>query len=65
MTKETGRNNHAKIGIFSIKNTSHLPSPPITLRPSKPVVTIIKLPQRTDNEWKSTKLKELLKFRFR
>ena len=65
MTKETGCNNHTKIGIFSIKNTSH-PSPsPITLRPGKPVVTIVKLPHRMDNEWKSTKLKELLKFRFR
>ena len=65
MTKETSRNNHAKIGISSIKNTSHLPSSPIMLRPSKPVVTIIKLPHRMNNEWKSTKLRELLKFRFR
>ena len=63
MTKETGRNNHAKIGIFSIKNTTHLPSSPIMLQPGKPVVTIVKLLHRTDNEWKSTKLKELLRFR--
>ena len=65
MTEETGHNNYAKIGIFSIKNTSHLPSSPIMLRPNKPVVTIVKLLHRMDNEWKPTKLKELLKFRFR
>ena len=64
-TKETGCNNHAKIGIFSIKNTSHLSPSPITLRPSKPVVMIIKLLHRTNKEWKSTKLRELVKFRFR
>ena len=64
MTKETSRNNHVKIGIFSIKNTSHLPSSPITLRPGKPVVTILKLPHRMDNEWKSTKAKRIAQVLF-
>ena len=40
-TKETGRNNRAIFGIFSIRNTSHLTLAPIKLRPSKQVVTII------------------------
>ena len=64
MTKETGRNNHAIIGIFSIKNISHLSSSPITLRPSKLVVTIEKLPHRTDNEWKPTKAKRIAEVSF-
>ena len=63
-TKETGHNNHAIIGIFSIKNTSHLSSSPITLRPSKLVVTIEKLPHRTDNEWKPTKAKRIAQVLF-
>ena len=64
MTKETGHNNHAKIGIFSIKNTSHLSSSLITLRPSKLVITIVKLPHRTDNEWKPTKAKRIAQVSF-
>ena len=61
MTKETGRNNHAIIGIFSIKNTSHLSSSPITLRPSKLVVTIVKL--RITNG-KPTKTKRIAQVSF-
>ena len=34
------------------------------LRPSKPVVMIIKLPQRTENEWKSTKAKRITQVLF-
>ena len=64
MTKETGRNNHAIIGIFSIKNTSHLSSSPIMLRTSKLVVTIVKLPHRMDNEWKPTKTKRIAQVLF-
>ena len=63
-TKETGHNNHTKIGIFSIKNTSHLPSSPIMLRLGKPVITIVKLLHRTDNEWKSTKAKRIAQVSF-
>ena len=34
------------------------------LRPSKPVVTIVKLLQRTKNEWKSTKAKGIAQVSF-
>ena len=34
------------------------------LRPRKPVVTIVKLPHRTDNEWKSTKAKGIAQVSF-
>ena len=34
------------------------------LQPSKPVVAIVKLPQRTKNRGNQQKLKELLKFSF-
>ena len=34
------------------------------LRPSEPVVTIVKLPQRMKNEWKSTKAKRIAEVSF-
>ena len=34
------------------------------LRPSKPVVMIVKLPQRTENKWKSTKAKRITQVSF-
>ena len=34
------------------------------LRPSKQVITIIKLPLRTENEWKSTKTKRIAQVLF-
>ena len=34
------------------------------LQPSKPVVMIVKLPQRTKNEWKSTKAKRIAQVSF-
>ena len=34
------------------------------LRPSKPVVTIVKLLHRKDNEWKSTKAKRIAQVSF-
>ena len=34
------------------------------LQPSKPVVTIIKLPHRMKNEWKSTKAKRIAQVLF-
>ena len=52
------------ISIFSIKNISHLPSSLITLRSSKLVVMIVKLPHRTDNEWKPTKTKRIAQVSF-
>ena len=34
------------------------------LRPSKPVVMTVKLPHRTDNEWKSAKAKRIAQVSF-
>ena len=64
MTKEAGRNNRINNWHIQHQNTSFLTASPITLRPSKPVITIVKLPQRAKNEWKSTKAKRIAQVSF-
>ena len=64
-TKETGRNNHANNWYIKHPNTSFLTLSLTRLRPSNPVVTIIKLPHRTDNKWKSTEAKRIAQVSFR